>query len=227
MIELHHVRGFATVGPGLGEVVRVFKMERGVETGVGRCVFVFQVKFGQKGVRLFVEIGRRVFEVFAQRLVHLNPVEQQVIALLQLLIPQRLSDEQQSATGLGPVHQLINLTRGHVVALPEHQQAVLMRLQGRQEVEAIGVIDGQALLAQEVFCCQVRIGLSFGGRAVIDFYLIGHGLEVQISSQRSDQSEADRTDRQPPAPVQWAAPGPNKPRQASHSSCCACAGGRR
>ncbi|MNU68586.1 hypothetical protein D3C71_579550 [compost metagenome] len=187
VVELHHVRGFATVGPGLGQVFRVFEMERGIEAGVGRRVLVLQVQLGQFRVGIVVDTGRWILEVFAQGLVQLYPVEQQVIALPGLFIPQRLGDKQQAPASAGPVHHLINLSRRHVVAIPQQQQAVLMRIQTGQDIEAVGMTDDQALLAQEVFGGQVWIGLRFGGGAVIDFSRVGRGFQIQINAQCGQQ----------------------------------------
>ncbi|MNQ54785.1 hypothetical protein D3C85_688590 [compost metagenome] len=220
VLELHHVRGPGAVGPGQGEVFRVFEMERGIETGIGRGVFVFQIELGQLRVRIVTDIRRWVLEVFAQGLVQLHPVEQQVIAMAEFFIPQRLGDEQKPPAGPGPVHHLVDLPWGHVVAFPEQQQAVLMRVEAGQDIEAVGVADLQALLAQEQLGRQIRVGIGFGGGAVIDFGLVGSRLEVQINTQRSQQHGHQRTGYRTPAPTQRTASGPNRTRQPLHSSCC-------
>ena len=191
MVELHHVRGPGAVGPGLGEIVRVFEMERGVEAGVGRRVFVFQIELGECGIGVVADDGRWVLEVFAQGLVQLDPVQQQIVALPGLLIPQRLSDEQQAPAGPGPAHQLVNLPGCHVVAVAEQQQAMVTWLQAGQDIEAVGMADGQALFAQEMFGGQVGIGLGFGRGAVVDFRRIGDCLEVQINTQCAQQHGND------------------------------------
>ncbi|MNK77927.1 hypothetical protein D3C87_975440 [compost metagenome] len=162
-------------------------MERGIETGVGRGVFVFQIELGQLRVRIFADIRRRVLEVFAQGLVQLHPIEQQVIALAEFFIPQRLGDEQKPPAGPGPVHQLVDLPWGHVVAVPEQQQAALARVEAGQDVEAIGMVDVLALFTQEKLRRQIRVGIGFGGGTVVDFGLVGGSLEVQINAQRSQQ----------------------------------------
>ncbi|MNY52463.1 hypothetical protein D3C86_1881360 [compost metagenome] len=87
VVQLHHMGGLATVGPGLGEVLRIFEMERGIEAGVGRCVLIFQIEFGQLREGVARRTGWRVLEVFAQRLLQLHPIQQQVIALPGLFIP--------------------------------------------------------------------------------------------------------------------------------------------
>ncbi|MNL10625.1 hypothetical protein D3C87_1314320 [compost metagenome] len=158
----------------------------------------------------------------------LHPVEQQIIALPGVLIPQRLGDEQQAPSGPGPVHQLINLPWAHVVAVAQQQQAVLVRLEARQNINAVGVADNQALFAQVVLGREVRIGLRLGRRAVIDFCRVGRGLDIQVHAQR-DQKHGDEhaEHHQPVAPIQCVAPGPNNARQPSHNSRCKCAAGKR
>ncbi|MNP37625.1 hypothetical protein D3C76_1310830 [compost metagenome] len=172
-------------------------------------------------------VGRWVLEVFAQRLLQLHPIQQQVIALPGLFIPQRLGNEHQAPAGPGPVQHLIDLPGRHVVAVAEHQQAVMLWCQGWQDVEAVGMVDTQALLAQKKLGGQVGVGQGFRRRAVVDFGRVGRCLEVQPSHQRAEQHSAHHTDDRPGAPVQRTIPGPNTLRQASHSSRCACAGGSR
>ncbi|MNT32581.1 hypothetical protein D3C72_1684730 [compost metagenome] len=85
--------------------------------------------------------------------------------------------------------------------------------------------DTQALFAQEMLGGQVGISQGLRRRAVVDFDRVGRCLQVQINRQRAQQHSAQRADDRPGAPIQRAAPGPNTPRQASHSWRCAWAGG--
>ncbi|MNV22957.1 hypothetical protein D3C71_1139540 [compost metagenome] len=155
------------------------------------------------------------------------PVKQQVIAVADFFIPQRLGDEQQPAAAPGPVHHLVDLPWRHVVAVPEQQQAVSMRIEAGQDVQAVGVIDAQALLTQEQLRRQIRVGPGFGRRTVVDFDLVRGCLEVQINTQCSHQHSEQGNGDRPPAPTQRSASGSNNTRQPLHSSCCTCAGGRR
>ncbi|MOA22187.1 hypothetical protein D3C78_1427320 [compost metagenome] len=150
----------------------------------------------------------------------LHPVEQQVIAMAELFIPQRLGDKQKPPAGPGPVHHLVDLPWGHVAAFPEQQQAVLMRVEAGQDIEAVGVADAQALLAKEQLGRQIRVGIGFGGGAVVDFCLVGGCLEVQINAQRSQQHGDQHPGYRAPTPTQRTASVPNRTRQPLHSSCC-------
>src|SRR3546814_9555165 len=53
-------------------------------------------------------------------------------------VPQGLGDKQQSSTGLGPVHQLIDFQWSHMGALTQQQQAALIRLKAGQDIQVIG-----------------------------------------------------------------------------------------
>ncbi|MCY1452258.1 hypothetical protein D9M71_691680 [compost metagenome] len=94
----------------------------------------------------------------------------------------------------------------------------MLRRQGWQDIEAVGMADTQALLAQKKLGGQVRVDQGFRRRAMVDFDRIGRCLQVQINHQHGQQNSGHRADEWPGAPVQWGIPESNTPRQPLHSS---------
>ena len=117
--QLHHVRGLGAVGPGLGEIFRVFQMKRGVETGVGRGVLVFQVEFGQIRVRIIASSAGGSLRSLLRDWCNCTRSSNRSCALSGLLVPQRFGHKYQAPTGACPVQHLIDLARGHARTFAE------------------------------------------------------------------------------------------------------------
>ncbi|MNC17573.1 hypothetical protein D3C75_654590 [compost metagenome] len=240
--QLQQVGSLGAVGPGMGAVAAVLEVVAGIEGEVGRRVLVLQVQLGQFGPGIFdfafethfgQLAGGFVVQAAAGQAADLQQVEEQVVAALALCAPVGLRDHQQVATSGRPVEQALALRGAQLLARAEQQQAVAG---GRGVVEdlrqAVGALDRDLTLAQEVLGGQVGIGLGLRRRAEIDRTPLWVKLGEDEQRQGGEQSQRGEAGPQALAGVHGvtsACARLFRPswRQASHNSGPSSAGGGR
>lgn len=157
-----------------------------------------------------------VVEVLGEVLADIQAVEQQVAALLLVLVPQAFGDQHQVPALLAPLQQAASLAGSHAGAAAEQEQGMPGGRQLLEDLKAVGAAHRDPLLAQEQFGGQVGIAPGLRRWAEVDRLRIGLQAAGQEDRQQPGQQQEHGKQQEARAPAHHGlAPAAKRLRQPS------------